>query len=692
MVHSEESSIQRFAVGEILDGEREERSSGASAPAGAIHLRITTGLPSGNPIERVFEGWAERIQHETGGRVQFTFCDTSAQGFMGSETWTDWRRQLGSVFDISHGITMMAGSPFIIGKELPLFTYGTDIFGAGQVFNELISQFPEVANEYSDLRLLCGFANPEHWLYTKNRPVLTLGDFKNLRYLVFGIQSEVLGRLGGVPVETSIRPMTRVGQSLEDGVVDGLVDICSILTDADLGTIRYATNMHMPMPPGDFLAMSLDKWNTLPADIQTVFDTSGLALQAELEQTILRVEQDALLRAKAKGVECIELDSAELSSFYSILEDMASKRAAALDAQGLPGTRVLQSVRRLIDVAGRSAPIPVSDRSMNLKVASGLHSTHPWEIALHRWAERIQTETGGRVTFSFVDTSSQWGGVAPSPDVVGVGLGDVFASAQEEKFKYSDIAGSNVALSMLPIGSVLPAFIYGTDLIGARVVFNRLRETCPEITREYTDRGVKRLFGHGEADFHVQTMNKPIRRLADFEGTRICVLLGELSEVFARLGAAELPVDLGRGYYEGVANRSIDGTLGWAESLMTLEGLGIVRYSTNLHVPLPPQDFYQMNPAIWDSLPSDVQRVIENNNAHIESEIDRVSLQIEREAIELAKKNGVEFIELPPEDLKAFSGLLEERALKKAAEIDAKGHPGTRIFHDARRIIEEHAG
>jgi len=63
---------------------------------------------------------------------------------------------------------------------------------------------------------------------------------------------------------------------------------------------------------------------------------------------------------------------------------------------------------------------------------------------------------------------------------------------------------------------------------------------------------------------------------------------------------------------------------------------------------------------------------------------------MEQESIDLAKTKGIEFIELSSEDLNKYYGVCEKLALEKAAELDAQGYPGTKIFQRARHLIEEY--
>jgi TRAP-type C4-dicarboxylate transport system substrate-binding protein len=329
--------------------------------------------------------------------------------------------------------------------------------------------------------------------------------------------------------------------------------------------------------------------------------------------------------------------------------------------------------------ASQAALPSVSEQPIKIRITSGLTSDHPWELALHRWAEKIQSETGGRVEMVFIDTSSSMGGVPGG------------MPSGKDKYKEADLIANNAAMMSLPMGKVLPAFFYGTDVTVARKVFNTIWQEYPEISKEYTDLNIVRLFGHGEMSFNVQSKFKAVRTLEDFNGMKICVLMGELNEVFNELGATEVPLSFGGGFYSSVDDGSIGATLGWVEGLETMGGIGIIKYSTDLNVPLPPQDFYEINPEVWKNLPADVQKVFENNNSWIEEEIDKASLEIDKKAQDTAKAGGVELIQLSAQDLDKFNSLMEARAMKKATELDAKNFPGTKIFERTRDLIQEYA-
>ena len=140
--------------------------------------------------------------------------------------------------------------------------------------------------------------------------------------------------------------------------------------------------------------------------------------------------------------------------------------------------------------------------------------------------------------------------------------------------------------------------------------------------------------------------------------------------------------------YVALEKGTIDGLFGPYEALKSLRLGEVVDYCTALNIANGPSAQRIMNLNSWNRLPPDIQKVFEDNIEWWGYEIQKSLENADQAGIEFGKEQGVEFIELSPEDLKKFYSLLEAVALKDAAELDAKGLPGTKIFSETRRLIE----
>jgi TRAP-type C4-dicarboxylate transport system substrate-binding protein len=143
--------------------------------------------------------------------------------------------------------------------------------------------------------------------------------------------------------------------------------------------------------------------------------------------------------------------------------------------------------------------------------------------------------------------------------------------------------------------------------------------------------------------------------------------------------------------YPALDKGILDGVCVTAETLKSMNFAEVTKYSTNLHLAGPPAIATCMNQDSWNSLTPDIQKVFEDSIPWVNAEMDKILLQVDQEAIDWAKTQGHEFIELSPEDLNRLYSIMEEIALGKAVELNTKGLPGTAIFEKARLLIENYS-
>ncbi|GAI79495.1 unnamed protein product, partial [marine sediment metagenome] len=142
--------------------------------------------------------------------------------------------------------------------------------------------------------------------------------------------------------------------------------------------------------------------------------------------------------------------------------------------------------------------------------------------------------------------------------------------------------------------------------------------------------------------------------------------------------------------YISLQKGTVDGMTGACSTLICYKFADVVKYVTLLNYSLPAMASRFMNWDTWNSLPPDIQKVFGDNIEWWGAESDNELAKVSREGIKYANEQGVEFIELSPEDLDKFYDIIEASALKQAAELDAKGLPGTEIFKEARRLVEKY--
>jgi TRAP-type transport system periplasmic protein len=322
-----------------------------------------------------------------------------------------------------------------------------------------------------------------------------------------------------------------------------------------------------------------------------------------------------------------------------------------------------------------SAKASTSTEVIKLRMGgAGTSATHPLNVCNQKWIEKIQNETNGRVQITLfpggtlIDMLGAW-------DQLLAGVADI------------SLITPIVPGAPFPITAALPTFCYDTDLSTDRYVFYELWKEFPELRAEYTDAVF--LFNYGETEGFIITKKSPVRTLADFKGLQLMPPIG-LDVLLTKLGATAVMLPSAGEAYVSLDKGIVDGGIASAEGLKSTNFAEVTKYSTNLHTAVPPTTFYAMNQNSWNKLPPDIQKVFEDNNLWMENELDKALIQVQQEAIDYAKAKGHEFYELLPGEQDKFNNLIKEIALDQAAKLDAKGLPGTKVFQETRRLIDEH--
>lgn len=297
----------------------------------------------------------------------------------------------------------------------------------------------------------------------------------------------------------------------------------------------------------------------------------------------------------------------------------------------------------------------------------------------HRWLKKLQSDSDGRLQVAYLDVSG-----ALDPRTGGVAG---FSSWDEERARVDMFWGtSDMPYADLPIQRALRWYVFGTDIVGALRVSNRLQQEFPEIEAEFAKLNLKRLCGFAGVGINIQTREIPVRTLADLAGLNLS-FTGTSYEVFERLGAVEVEVHQGE-EYSAVADGRADGTLGYTEFLLDFPDSEVVRYTTLLNMPFPSHDFYGMNLSRWNSLPAELRAVFEESAEWFYDVMTNAQLQLTHAAADRAVAAGHEFINLSSADQDRLFELMSDVAHVKAAQLDEEGLPGTDILRRTRQLIE----
>ena len=94
--------------------------------------------------------------------------------------------------------------------------------------------------------------------------------------------------------------------------------------------------------------MNLDTWNSLPADIQQVFDETKSWTMDSLVALSNAEYESALKIYEEAGIETFHLSPEEYAKRLELQKGVVAERIEELNAKGLPGTELWEESQRLM--------------------------------------------------------------------------------------------------------------------------------------------------------------------------------------------------------------------------------------------------------------------------------------------------------------------------------------------------------
>ena len=282
------------------------------------------------------ERWKEEVEKRTGGQVAINTYPGGT--LLGAKNMMDG--VIAGQADI--GCLCMAYQPgrFIVtnATALPL-GFPNATVASLTLWDLYKKQKPE---EFAKVKVLTMFTCAPANIYSK-KPVRSLEDLKGLELRASGGVAQVLKALGATPVGM---PQSETPEALQKGVVQGAASSLETLMDFKYAELcRYVTIFNGPVYPFA-VVMNMDKWNSLPKDVQGVMDGMGVE-QAFWTGNYMdkHVEKSVEWSKKNYNIEIIKLTQKELARWDKMLKPIPDKWAADAKAKGLPARTIIKDIK-----------------------------------------------------------------------------------------------------------------------------------------------------------------------------------------------------------------------------------------------------------------------------------------------------------------------------------------------------------
>ncbi len=286
---------------------------------------------------------------------------------------------------------------------------------------------------------------------------------------------------------------------------------------------------------------------------------------------------------------------------------------------------------------------------------------HKNAVLATEWAKEIEKRTNGRVQI----TVFPGGTLTPADkcyDGVVKGISDIGFSVMaytRGKFPLTEV-------SDLPLG-------IKTGEVATKVINEYVKKFNP---KEFDEVKIMYLHGHGPGILHTK---KEVKTLEDLKGMKIrCT--GMAAKIVAALGGTPVAMPMGE-TYDAISRGVVDGSMAPIEALQGWKWGEVVKFTIeNFSSSYSTGMFVVMNKAKWNSLPPDVQKIIEQVNEEYSEKQGKLWDEIDKAGRDFTLGRGNKIISLKPEENlrweKAVRPILEEYK-KNMAE---KGLPGQEVL------------
>lgn len=315
-------------------------------------------------------------------------------------------------------------------------------------------------------------------------------------------------------------------------------------------------------------------------------------------------------------------------------------------------------------------------QEVTIRLADSFPTTHVLsKEGAQFFIDTVQELSGGRIAVEYFP-ASQLGKAADFLTLVQSGTVDMAyipPAYVQAKMPLSDVANLPGMFSEVCAGS--EAYIeLARD--------GRIKET------DYDAQGVHLVFGTMLAPYQISGPNVPIRSLADLQGKKIRSTGNATNLVVEALGG--VPVNLsGAETYDGLERGTIDFNLGPYSSYKGYDLYDLTKYGTvgfgfgNTVVG------YTMNASVYEGLSDELRAFIDEagkeTSAHVCAAVEKEN----DNAIAEMRALGAEFYEATPEALKEFEPIAMKLQEQWAADMDARGLPGTETLEAMKSALQD---
>lgn len=318
-------------------------SLSSSATAETYRLRIGSAHPAQASL------WVKLFKHYYSKNVQEKVAAHTPHRIKWTEAYGGIIAKAGEVLEAVEGGTLDVGYivvPFEPAK-LPLHSYGFNVFFSSsdmqqvvRVVQKLWDRYPWMA-EFLEKRYNQKVITPtvtSSYQILSTFPIRTIEDMKGQKFGAAGPNMALYPPIGAVPVQTAL---PEVYTSVQTGLYGGVTIFPGPMMGFKLYEVaKYLTLVDLGALSAGLVTINLDRWNTLPKEIQQIIMETGREYMNELGVQGTENHKRSIAGLQSKGVKVYTLPFEEKKKWANALPNVADKAAKEADSKGMPGSEV----------------------------------------------------------------------------------------------------------------------------------------------------------------------------------------------------------------------------------------------------------------------------------------------------------------------------------------------------------------
>lgn len=321
---------------------------GSATAQEPIELRVADALPASHyVVEYAIQWWMDEVTERTDGAVTFDYYPAQQLGSAGDIL----SLTQSGVADIGYVV------PSYISDRMPLSgvaqlpgSFSTSCDGTEAYWGLVTGDGMLAEQEFAPngVHVLITLVQPPYQMFTTSQPLTSMEDMSGLKIRTTGGAMDItMERLDAVPVRM---PGPEILEALERGTIDGGVfPPASVLANDWEGTLAHGT---VGASFGSFVltySISEERWNALPDEIRQIMSDAGEEATLRTCRQVDADLQTAIEDLRAAGVTMERLPEAEQMRIDEALAGVSGAWAEDLDAQGQPGSEVLDAFLAALD-------------------------------------------------------------------------------------------------------------------------------------------------------------------------------------------------------------------------------------------------------------------------------------------------------------------------------------------------------